>query len=69
MTPPRMAYRDGHRCQETMDLAERASKGDVESERERELRGLRGRAEREMEGCACQEMPSVLYMPVPLKPH
>ncbi len=64
MTPPRMAYRDGHRCQETMGLAERASKGDVESERE-----LRGRAEREMEGCACQEMPSVLYMPVPLKPH
>ncbi len=37
-------------------------------EREREWE-LRGRAEREMEGCVCQEMPSVLYMPVPLKPH
>lgn len=36
MTPPRMAYRDGHRCQETMGLAERASKGDDDRKLERE---------------------------------
>lgn len=35
-TPPRMAYRDGHRCQETMGLAERASQRRWWEKRERE---------------------------------
>lgn len=48
MTPPRMAYRDGHRCQETMGLTERASKGDDERERERAER-----ASRERDGRIC----------------
>lgn len=60
MTPPRMAYRDGHRCQETMGLAERASKGDDERKRER-VRAERASRERDGRMCLPRDAKRFVY--------